>query len=129
MIIDSGRADDGHQRRHHYHDIGVMSDLARRIDVHANAGLLLHQWQQAPRMRALVDALQGVVDDHLVKPLEEMEERLRIDVAEGVWLDFIGEQLMLPRPATDMPTDYAFFGFQGSGRWCRLRPGAACDGG
>ena len=91
-----------------------MSDLAKRIDVHANAGLLLQQWQQAPRMRALVDALQGVVDDHLVKPLEEMEERLRIDVAEGVWLDFIGERLMLPRPAT-MTTDYAFFGFQGSG--------------
>ena len=91
-----------------------MSDLAKRIDVHANAGLLLHQWQQAPRMRALVDALQGVVDDHLVKPLEEMEERLRIDTAEGVWLDFIGERLMLPRPATDI-TNFAFFGFHGSG--------------
>ena len=91
-----------------------MSDLAKRIDVHANAGLLIQQWQQAPRMRALVDALQGVMDDHLVKPLANMEERLRIDTAEGVWLDFIGERLMLPRPAT-IVTDYAFFGFHGSG--------------
>ena len=90
-----------------------MSDLAKRIDVHANAGLLIQQWQQAPRMRALVDALQGVVDDHLVKPMGDMEERLRIDTAEGVWLDFIGERLMLPRPAT-MSTAYAFFGFHGS---------------
>ena len=90
-----------------------MSDLAKRIDVHANAGLLIQQWQQAPRMRALVDALQGVLDDHLVKPMGDMEERLRIDTAEGVWLDFIGERLMLPRPAT-MSTAYAFFGFHGS---------------
>ena len=91
-----------------------MSDLAKRIDVHANAGLLIQQWQQAPRMRALVDALQGVMDDHLVKPLGEMEERLRMDIAEGVWLDFIGERLMLPRPATDIG-NFAFFGFHGSG--------------
>ena len=46
-----------------------MSDLAKRIDTHSNTGLLVQQWQQAPRMRALVDALQGVMDDHLVKPL------------------------------------------------------------
>ena len=91
-----------------------MSDLARRIDVHANAGLLIQQWQQAPRMRALVDALQGVVDDHLVKPMGDMEERLRIDTAEGVWLDYVGERLMLSRPAT-MSIAYAFFGFDGSG--------------
>ena len=91
-----------------------MSDLAKRIDVHANAGLLIQQWQQAPRMRALVDALQGVMDDHLVKPLGEMEERLRIDIAEGFWLDCIGERLMLPRPATDI-ANFASFGFHGSG--------------
>ncbi len=91
-----------------------MSDLAKRIDVHANAGLLIQQWQQAPRMRALVDALQGVMDDHLVKPLGEMEERLRIDTADEVWLDFIGERLMLPRPATNL-SNFAPFGFHGSG--------------
>ena len=90
-----------------------MSDLAKRIDVHANAGLLIQQWQQAPRMRALVDALQGVMDDHLVKPLGEMEERLRIDIAEGFWLDCIGERLMLPSPATDI-ANFASFGFHGS---------------
>ena len=90
-----------------------MSDLAKRIDVHANAGLLIQQWQQAPRMRALVGALQGVMDDHLVKPLGEMEERLRIDIAEGFWLDCIGERLMLPRPATDI-ANFASFGFHGS---------------
>ena len=91
-----------------------MSDLAKRIDVHANAGLLIQQWQQAPRMRALVDALQGVMDDHLIRPLADMEERLRIATAEGFWLDCIGERLMLPRPATDI-ANFASFGFHGSG--------------
>ena len=90
-----------------------MSDLAKRIDTHSNTSLLVQQGQQAPRMRALVDALQGVMDDHLVKPLGEMEERLRIDIAEGFWLDFIGERLMLPRPATDI-ANFASFGFHGS---------------
>ena len=90
-----------------------MSALAKRIDVHANAGLLIQQWHQAPRMRALVDALQGVMDDHLIRPLGEMEERLRIDTAEGFWLDCIGERLMLPRPATYI-TNFASFGFHGS---------------
>ena len=90
-----------------------MSDLAKRIDVHANAGLLIQQWQQAPRMRALVDALQGVMDDHLIRPSADMEQRLRIDTAEGFWLDCIGERLMLPRPATDI-ANFASFGFHGS---------------
>ena len=90
-----------------------MSDLAKRIDTHSNAGLLIQQWQQAPRMRALVDALQGVMDDHLIRPLADMEERLRIDTAEGFWLDCIGERLMLPRPATDI-ANFASFGFHGS---------------
>ena len=91
-----------------------MSDLAKRIDTHSNAGLLIQQWQQAPRMRALVDALQGVMDDHLIRPLADMEERLRIDTAEGFWLDCIGERLTLPRPATDI-ANFASFGFHGSG--------------
>ena len=91
-----------------------MSGLAKRIDVHANAGLLIQQWQQSPRMRALVDALQGVMDDHLIRPVADMEERLRIDTAEGFWLDCIGERLMLPRPAADI-ANFAFFGFHGSG--------------
>ena len=38
----------------------------------------------------------------------------RIETADGMWLDFIGERLDIPRPAT-MSTDYAYFGFDGSG--------------
>ncbi len=91
-----------------------MSNLADRIDIDANAGLLIQQWRPAPRMKALAEALLGVIDDQLVQPLADVERRLRIETADGMWLDFIGERLELPRPATDLG-NYAFFGFDGSG--------------
>ena len=91
-----------------------MSDLAKRIDLGENAELLIQQWRRVPRMQALMEALLGVVDDHLVKPLAEMERMTRIETAEGVWLDYIGERLEMPRPATDLG-NFSFFGFHGSG--------------
>ena len=91
-----------------------MSDLANRTDIAENAGLLVQQWRGAPRMKALADALLGVVDDHLVKPLSDMEGRLRIETADGLWLDYIGERLGISRPATSL-SNFAFFGFDGSG--------------
>ena len=91
-----------------------MSEIATRIDSGANVELLIRQWRRAPRMRALAKALLGVVEDHLVKPLAQMESQLNIDTADGVWLDYIGELLGLSRPATNLG-NYAFFGFDGSG--------------
>ena len=91
-----------------------MSALAKRIDLGENAELLIQQWRENPRMQVLMEALLEVVDDFLVKPLAAMERMTRIDTAEGVWLDYIGERLEMPRPSTTS-TDYAFFGFDGSG--------------
>ncbi len=91
-----------------------MSDLAERIDTTANADLLIQQWRQVPRMQALTGALLAVVDDQLVKPLADMERMTRIETAEGVWLDHIGERLETPRPATNL-SNFSFFGFDGSG--------------
>ena len=91
-----------------------MSALASRIDIDTNAELLVQQWRRAPRMKALVEAVLGVVHDHLVEPLTDIEGRVRIETADGVWLDYIGERLELPRPATNL-ANFAFFGFDGSG--------------
>ena len=91
-----------------------MSAIADRIDAAANGDLLTQQWRRAPRMLALTKALLGVVEEHLVDPLADLERRQRIDTANGFWLDCIGELLDLPRPAT-MSTDFGFFGFDGSG--------------
>ena len=94
-----------------------MSDLAKRINAAANAELLIQQWRRVPRMQALMEALLEVVevvDDHLVKPLADMERMTMIGTAEGVWLDYIGERLGVARPATDLG-NFSFFGFHGSG--------------
>ena len=93
-----------------------MSDLAERIDLAENAELLIQQWRRAPRMRALALALLHVVSDHLIEPTVDVERRLRIETADGFWLDCIGKRLDIPRPAV-MATvsDFPFFGFQGSG--------------
>ena len=90
-----------------------MSDLAKRINANADL-LLIQQWHRAPRMKALTEALLGVVEDHLIDPLVNMEGQLRIETADGWWLDCIGERFGLERPATDKRA-FDTFGFDGSG--------------
>ena len=91
-----------------------MSKIAERIDIKANAGLLIQQWRRAPRMKALVEELLDVVHEHLVEPLADVEGQLRIETADGAWLDYVGERLGLARPATNL-ANFRFFGFDGSG--------------
>ena len=99
-----------------------MSGFAKRIDIGANAELLIQQWRRAPRMKALTEALLGVVNDHLAQPLAQLERRLRTETADGAWLDHIGERLSLSRPATNVGA-YEFFSFDGSGGGLGFRPG------
>ena len=93
-----------------------MSDLAERIDLGENSELLIQQWRRAPRMRALALALLRVISDHLIEPTVDVERRLRIETADGFWLDCIGKRLDMPRPAVlATVSDFPFFGFQDSG--------------
>ena len=75
-----------------------MSDLAQRIDTTEIANLRVSQLDGAPRLQALIREVLGVVDDALTQPLARLETYLRIETAEGVWLDYIGERLGLFRP-------------------------------
>ena len=92
-----------------------MSDIASRIDPARNARLLISQWLRAPRLSALAQGVLEVVDRHLVRPLSELEAKGRIETADGVWLDYIGERLGITRPAV-MGTEFSagYFGFAGS---------------
>ena len=85
-----------------------------RIDTAANASLLIQQWRDSPRLRALAEAVLEVVEEELVSPLAALERQMDFDTAEGVWLDHIGARLGLRRPAT-LATEFDFFGFEGSG--------------
>ena len=89
-----------------------MSDIAQRIDIDSFPGLLVSQWDQAPRLRALAQGLLEAIHGELVDSLDAIERGTRIDTAEGVWLDRIGERLALSRPSVRR-TDIEFFGFDG----------------
>lgn len=78
-----------------------MSDLAQRIDATAIADLRVSQWDDAPRLQALISELLGVVTDSLTDPLAYLERQLRPTTAEGVWLDHVGDRVGCIRPTID----------------------------
>ena len=91
-----------------------MSDIAQRIDAAGIGDLLVSQWSNAPRLRALTDSLLAFIDQEFVGPLTQLERQVRIETAEGIWLDLIGERLGRARPWI-RSADFIRFGFDGSG--------------
>ena len=91
-----------------------MSDIAQRIDPDSTVALIVQQWTDATRLQTLARGLLGTVQDFLTRPLAAMEEKTRIETADGVWMDWIGERLGQARPPTNL-ADFNFFGFEGSG--------------
>ena len=83
------------------------------INVRAVVNLLLEQYNDATRLKALLNGLTGVIQTRLVDPLLVLERALNPDVSEGILLDWIGTRLSLPRPFV-AATDAEFFGFDGT---------------
>ena len=77
--------------------------------------LLLPQWQDSPRVRGIVTDILTPLRDSLHDALSRFEAMLDLDSAEGVWLDWIGARIGLPRPATAAFADDAHFGFDSAG--------------
>ena len=78
-----------------------------------SAAELLTQWRRdaRPNLQALVREFLEVFKTELSDPLITMTTYRRLDTAVGVWLDFLGELLGLPRPS--LPETSARFGFAG----------------
>ena len=78
--------------------------------------VLLGQWRDAPRLRAVVtEVIQPIRDDALAA-IERIEEMVDIDKSEGIWLDlFHGSRLGLLRPSTTDPARDERFGFDQAG--------------
>ncbi len=78
--------------------------------------LMVSQWQNAPRLRALLEGYLALFKAELIDQLDHLERQMSLDTAEGVWLDYIGERLGLPRPGkrVDLTIPQQYFGF-GSG--------------
>lgn len=93
-----------------------MSDIAQRIDASAIANLRVSQWDDAPRLQALIRGLLDLVADTLGQPLEDMEVQIRYTTATGVWLDYAGHRIGCLRPSVlDDSFDRFAFGDAGVG--------------
>ena len=80
----------------------------------ASIDLLITEWRTAPRFSTLMRNLLHSIDTYHIQPFLQMDEARRLDTSRGVWLDYWGERLDLPRPNI-LSTNVAFFGFTTAG--------------
>ena len=85
-----------------------LFDIAEPLNVADHLDLLIGQYDEPPRLRALIEGLLQLHQRELVEQLCRLENFSLVDLAEGVWLDRIGQRLGLYRP-TDR--SYRFLGF------------------
>ena len=79
--------------------------------------LLIGQWRDAPMVSGMVEIITQYAQTEVDKPLQELERMRTLSGAEGVWLDYLGSRLGLPRPyATEAGIDerLAFEGVEGA---------------
>ena len=91
----------------------VRTRIADRIiSIDDRLNLLISEWQGHERINDLLRGHYELIDRELVAPLVRLEDMRHIDVAEGVWLDYIGRRLGFERP--DVNADVVRFGFDNS---------------
>lgn len=83
------------------------------VDVRRRRSLLIQQYGDSPRMRAVIDGLLEILQSELVDPLVALGRHVDPVVAQGAWLDHLGERLGYHRPL--VADDVRFFGFRTTG--------------
>ena len=69
--------------------------------VTASSSLLIGQWRNAVKLKALVDKFSAVLREQIEAPLDAVMGQRRIETARGYWLDCIGRTLGLGRPSVE----------------------------
>ena len=94
-----------------YSPIATIRTRARIVaDVRSHGELIISQYRNSTRLRALINGGLAITQSKLIEPLFEIETHLSLDTAGGVWLDYIGLRLGLSRP-NRLPAGVRFFGF------------------
>ena len=91
---------------------GPVLPFSVAIDLPA---LLIGQYQNSPKLRAIVTDIIAGDRDTALAALTELRRMLNISTAEGVWLDILAARLGLTRPATTDPAVDQRFGFDDAG--------------
>ena len=82
----------------------------------AGTDLLISQWQNAFRLRTQIQIFLDIVKEEIIDPMNRLQLMKRIDTAEGIWLDYIGERLGIIRPWVAVSImDDPRFGFDDAG--------------
>lgn len=68
-----------------------------------------------------------VLTEQVLRPLKELEKQRDLDTAQGVWLDYIGERIGLPRPEAANPALDERFGFDRAGEGFDQHPFSGSD--
>ena len=84
--------------------------------------ILLDQWQPAPKLRAIIDDVIAPVRGDTLGGIDALDLYQRLDSAEGVWLDRLGDRIGMARPSTSDPTIDRRFGFDDAGVGFDQRP-------
>ena len=80
------------------------------LDVTRHINLLIQQWSESTRLRRLLAGLLRLIQDNLVRPLNDLESERQTRTAQGRFLDWCGERLGFGRP-TFRSTSAVYFGF------------------
>ena len=80
-----------------------------------STSLLIGQWRNADNLKKLVDIGLAAHDRYIGDSLEFLEKQHRIETAEGVYLDYIGERLGVRREYTTEGGDDPRFGYDDAG--------------
>ena len=81
----------------------------------ASTNLLIGQWANAANMRALIDAFLDDFQAEVRDPIDDLALMRRIDSAEGIWLDYLGQRLGIARPHISIADPGDRFGFDEAG--------------
>lgn len=64
-------------------------------------GLVINQYSDSEKLLAILRTLLGGIQVEIIAALDLLDKYMNLEIAPGVWLDYIGERLGFPRPEID----------------------------
>lgn len=79
-----------------------------------NSTLLEGKPRQSFILRDIVERINSIIQTELIDPVDDLEKQISILTATGIWLDYIGNKILYPRPQV-VVEDVIWFGFDEAG--------------
>ena len=94
--------------------IAVSSPFAVPFNLADGENRIISQYDGSAALHTLAREKLAMLQQEYVVPLARMRRMLNVNLAEGAWLDWLGERVNFPRPLGDWQVGgYPMFGFDG----------------